>query len=71
MRTLLACLCVAAVLLAAVMPVTGGLLLVVLVPIYLLVIADCKLQRRRAETDTPPLRAGFLSLSLSRGPPVA
>jgi hypothetical protein len=67
---IMACLCVAAVLLAAVVPATCGLLLVVLIPIYLLVVADCRMHRRQAEIGPPPLRSGFLSLSRSRAPPL-
>ena len=69
-RRLIACLCVAAILLAAVAPAIGGLLLAVLVPIISIVVADSSVYRHRTGRDPRPRHSGFLSLSLSRAPPV-
>jgi hypothetical protein len=69
-RRLIAVLCVAVILLAAVAPASCGLLLAVLVPISTIVVADSPVYRHRTGRDPRPQHSGFLSLSLSRAPPV-
>lgn len=69
-RRLIACLCVAAILLAAVAPAGSGLLLAVLVAVVSIVVADSSVLRHRTGKDPHPQHSGFLSLSLSRAPPL-
>jgi hypothetical protein len=69
-RRLIACLCVAAILLAAAGLGSWGLLFAVLVPTISIVVADSSAHLRRTGRDPHPQYPGFLSLSLSRAPPV-
>jgi hypothetical protein len=70
-RRLIALFCLAALLIAALIPVASGLPFGVLVPLWIFVAVIVTLSIRRPLDDSSPLRVSCVPLLPSRAPPIA
>jgi len=70
-RRSVALFCLAALLIAALIPAAYGLPFCILVPLWTFVAAIVTLSIHRAAEDSSPLRVSYLSVLPSRAPPIA
>jgi hypothetical protein len=70
-RRSIAVFCLAAILIAALVPVASGLPFGILVPLWTFVAAIVSLSIRRTAEDSSPLRVSCLPVLPSRAPPIA
>jgi hypothetical protein len=70
-RRSIALFCLAALLIAALIPVASGLPLGVLVPLWIFVAVIVTLSIRRTAEDRSPLRVSCIPVLPSRAPPIA
>jgi hypothetical protein len=70
-RRSIAFFCLAALLMAALIPAASGLPFGILVPLWTFIAAIVTLSIRRAAEDSSPLRASCLPVLPSRAPPIA
>jgi hypothetical protein len=70
-RRSIALFCLAALLIAALVPVAFGLPFGILVPLWIFVAVIVTLSIRRADEDSSPLRVSCVPVLPSRAPPIA